>query len=318
MLPWIDDDSSPVGSARGDISLAQIDPDQEPETEEIPEKSKPPRHRSVLLVGAAAALGILVGLLVVFFMVSPKKPEAPSRKAESGQSQGPTQPSVPGQTGSSEKSGPQPVSGIDATTDQGRPQPAETDRRGPSMPVVELPPEADRFDLEGLFFPPLPYSIYAGAYRELQEASTTLSELDSNYLAGYIVPVEVSGNVAQSLFGVTQDGTWYRVLTGHFGSKEEARETLGLMMKELPGYQPEIMRFPFALECGRFLDYEEARQVTDRLDQEGIFHYTQRYPTSDGRAILRIMVGCYFSEQGARDRKQRLEAQGFSCEIAER
>jgi hypothetical protein len=254
-------------------------------------------------------MGILVGLVVVFFLVSPKKTEAPSPEAASGQRADPAQVSAPGQ---------QPLSGSGVATDEEGTHLGEADDSRVSMPVITVPPEADHFDLEGLFFPPLPYSIYTGAYRTLKEAGTTLSELDSNYLAAYIVPVEVSGNVAQSLFGVTQDGTWYRVLTGHFGTKEDARKTLGLMMKELPGYQPEIMRFRFAVECGRFLDFEEARQLTNRLDQEGIFHYTQRYPTSDGRAVLRIMVGCYFSEQGARDRKQRLEGQGFSCGIAER
>ena len=90
------------------------------------------------------------------------------------------------------------------------------------------------------------------------------------------------------------------------------------MMDELPGYQPEIMRFPYALECGRVLAPEQAHQLTNRLDQEGIFHYTQTYPTSDGGALHRILVGCYFSEQGARDRKRQLDRQGFSCGIVER
>ena len=263
-----------------------------------------------------------MGLVVVFFFVSPKKTEAPKQEATSSQSPDPAQPSAPGRTTSSEGfgqgPGQKPVAGTKPTKDLEGASPYETDSRRPSMPVIALPPEADEFDLESLIFPPLPYSIYTGAYKDLQEAGTTMSELDSNYLDAYIVPIEVSGNVAQSLFGVTQDGTWYRVLTGHFGSKEEARRTLGLMMEELPGYQPEIMRFPYALECGRFLEHEDARRLTDRLDQEGIFHYTQRYPTSDGRTVLRTMVGCYFSEKGAQDRKQRLDGLGFSCGIVER
>lgn len=270
----------------------------------------------------AAALGIFIGLVVFFFVASPKKTEAPGREATSSQSPDPAQPSAPPWRASSKEFGTvpdeQPIPGIEATTDPGRALPDEKSRGRPSMPVITLPSEADRFDLESLVLPPLPYCIYTGAYKDLQEAGTTLSELDSNYLAAYIVPIEVSGNVAQSLFGVTQDGTWYRVLTGHFSSKEEARKTLGLMMDELPGYQPEIMRFPYALECGRFLAPEEAREMTDRLDQEGVFYYTQRYPTSDGRALYRILVGCYFSEQGARDRKQRMEGQGLSCGIVER
>ena len=181
-----------------------------------------------------------------------------------------------------------------------------------------LPPNADRFDLEGLVFPQLPYCIYTGAYKDPLEASTTWSELDSNYLDAYIVPVEVKGNVAQSLFGVTKDGTWYRVLTGHFSSKEEARKTLAVMMEELPGYQPEIMRFPYAVECGRFLDPEEARMVMERLDQAGFFPYTQKFPTNDDRTLARVLVGSHFSMQGAEGLKKLLEEKEFPCEIVER
>ncbi len=186
------------------------------------------------------------------------------------------------------------------------------------MPAVDLPADADRFDLEALALPPLPYCIYTGAYKDYQEAATTQSELDSNYLAAYIVPIEIRGNVAQSLFGVTQDGLWYRVLTGHFSSKEEARKTLGVMMEELPGYQPEIMRFPYTLECGRFLAQEAARELADRLDKAGVFHYTQVYPTRDGRSVTRILVGCFFSEQGAKDQEGPLQEKGVSCTVAER
>jgi hypothetical protein len=181
-----------------------------------------------------------------------------------------------------------------------------------------LPPNADDFDLEGLVFPQLPYCIYTGAYKDPLEASTTWSELDSNYLDAYIVPVEVKGNVAQSLFGVTKDGTWYRVMTGHFSSKEEARKTLGVMMVELPGYQPEIMRFPYAVDCGRFLLPEEARMITERLDQAGFFPYTQKFPTSEDTTVTRVLVGCFFSKAGAEGQKQLLEEQAFPCEIVER
>jgi hypothetical protein len=186
------------------------------------------------------------------------------------------------------------------------------------MPLITLPSNPDNFDLEKIVLPPLPYCIYTDAYKNLKEAATTRSELDSNYLAAYIVPVEIKGNVAQSLFGVTQDGLWYRVMTGHFASKSEARKTLAVMMKELPGYQPEIMRFPYALECGRFLAPEEVRKLSDRLDQKGVFHYTQDYPTSEGKTFTRILVGCYFSERGAKAEAGRLQEKGFDCRVVER
>jgi hypothetical protein len=311
-----------------------MDPDQELESEDTPKQGRPPRHRSALLLGIAAAAGIIIGLIVVSFFSRPpteseeatappaQKAEAPSREGSAAQEPDGTPSGGPAQAELSfdgtKPPAAEPPSELDAKTHQGRALPGDALAERSRLPVIGLPPNADRFDLEGLVFPQLSYCIYAGAYKDPLEASTTWSELDSNYLDAYIVPVEVKGNVAQSLFGVTKDGIWYRVLTGHFSSKEEARKTLGVMMEELPGYQPEIMRFPYAIECGRFLVPEEARMVTERLDQEGFFPYTQTFPTSDDRTLTRILVGCYFSLPGAEGQKQLLEGKEFSCEIVER
>lgn len=308
--------------------------DQEQEEEVIAESGRPPRRRSALLMGMVCVLGVLLGLAVVFFFAGP------ARKTEKTTTSSVPQTQVPAQEGSSAEKeeagpsqgpGPAPPSGpqekppeeqliaeIESAATQGRSPQEEAYRQPPQMPFVALPAGGDTVDLQSLVFPPLPYCIYTGAYRELQEAETTRSELESNYMGAHIVPAEVSGNVAQSLFGVTQDGTWYRVLTGHFGSKEEARRTLGLMMEELPGYQPEIMRFPYALECGRFLATEEAHSLAERLDRENFFPYTQTYPTSEGKTITRILVGCFFSEQGAEGQQQALNEKNFSCQIVER
>ncbi len=212
----------------------------------------------------------------------------------------------------------QPAAGAEAAAAPDRASSDAESYRPSGTPVISLPAEMDSFDLEAVVLPPLPYCIYAGAFKDFHEAATTQSELDSNYLAAYIVPVEIKGNVAQSLFGVTQDGLWYRVLTGHFSSKEEARKTLGVMMEELPGYQPEILRFPYTLECGRFLVPDQARSLTERLDQEDVFHYTQTFPTSNDKTLTRVLVGCFFSKQGAEDQAGRLQGKGFDCQAAER
>lgn len=212
----------------------------------------------------------------------------------------------------------EPAGAMDGKAEPGRSFPDETTTHRSSMPVIALPRDSDRNRLEDLVFPPLPYCIFTGAYRDLQEAGIVRREVDSNYPATYIVPVEVSGNIAQSLFGVTQDGIWYRVMTGHFASKDEARQTLGLIIQKMPGYQPEIMRLPYAIECGRFLAPDDGGKLIKSLDQRGIFHYKQTYPTSEGKALTRILVGCYFSEQGARKGQKLLEDKGLSCRIVER
>jgi len=183
---------------------------------------------------------------------------------------------------------------------------------------VEVPEGEDVVVTGGVRLPLRPYSIYVGAYKELEESETTERELLSNYLPAYIVPVDIQGSVAQSLFGVSQDGIWYRIMVGNFTSKEDARETLGRMMKERPEGQPEIMRFDYAVECGRFLDDEQAGKLTAELIQKNFFPYEQTYPTTDGRILTRILVGCHFSEQGARSEKNVLEEKGVSCKIVQR
>jgi cell division septation protein DedD len=108
------------------------------------------------------------------------------------------------------------------------------------------------------------------------------------------------------------------VLVGQYSSIEPARETLKVVMKELSSYQPEIIKFGYALECGRFLELEDANQLSARMVSQTLFPYLQTYPTSDGRRLHRILVGCFFSRQGALPLKSELELKGYSCRIAQR
>jgi hypothetical protein len=185
------------------------------------------------------------------------------------------------------------------------------------MPTVEIPPDADDSTIQQLRLTPLPYSIYIGAYKTLEEAQTTQRELISDYLPSYLVPIEVRGEVAQSLFGVTQDGSWYSVLVGHFTSKDEARKTLSRMMKGGAEGQPEIMQFPYALECARTLVDAEAAKTVEALSQAGLFPYTQTYRVQDGRTLTRVLLGCHFSEKGATDQKSLMDKKEVSTCRAE-
>ena len=253
-----------------------------------------------LLVGIAAAA------IAYLYMGSPKETKTASGQAD------------PALTASSAEGGKEPAGTPSAISPEQPPPDNESSGPSPDAPLLSLPKDADSFELEAVMLPPLPYSIFVGAYREFEEAATTQSELDSNYLTAFIVPVEIKGNVAQSLFGVTQDGLWYRVMTGHFSSKESARKTLAVMMEELPGYQPEILKFPYTLECGRFLVPDQARELSERLDQENVFHYTQKFPTSEDQTLTRVLVGCFFSRKAAEDQAGQLQGKGFSCQLTER
>ncbi len=187
-----------------------------------------------------------------------------------------------------------------------------------SIPSLYISIDADQQDLNDLPLPNMPYSIYVGAYLDLKECETTQRELISNLLPAYILPIDIHDKVGQSLFGVTEDGKWCRVLVGHFGTKQESRKTLSVMMNYGTTDQLEIMRFTYAIECGRFLDTQEADKLFTKLTQDGFHPYEQTYPVDPQGSLSRILVGCFFSSQGAHTLKGTLDTKGYSCKIVQR
>ncbi|MEW6441087.1 MAG: SPOR domain-containing protein [bacterium] len=190
--------------------------------------------------------------------------------------------------------------------------------RSDQFAPLQIPFDARTTDLAALALPPCPYSISTGAYRELRDAETSLREQLSRSLPAYIVPVQIQGSLAQSLYGVTQDGLWYQVLVGHYASREQARETLRVLMDPMSPLQPEIVKFTYALECGRFLDAAEADRLVAALSGQGFFPYLETYPISDDRKLFRVLVGACFSRRGTIAQKGDLDLKGFPCTIAQR
>jgi len=183
--------------------------------------------------------------------------------------------------------------------------------------VLEIPPDPDEEMLKEIILPGFPYSVYFSAYLNLKETKITQRELLHNNLPAYIIPIEVVGDVAQSLFGVSQNGVWYCLLVGHFSTKDGAREMLDKVLEEQPDAHPEIFGFPYALECGRTMDQEKAKTLNGALRENGFFPYIQTYPASNERTLFRTMISCYFSRQfeGAQSKREQLSRKGFSCNM---
>jgi len=189
----------------------------------------------------------------------------------------------------------------------------------PSLPKIALSPDTIPEELDSVSLPALPYSIFNGAYKSLQDAETTQRELQSHFIPSYIVPVGIEGSVAQSLYGVSSDGIWYRILIGHFPTQTDARDSLGTLMELRPNDQPEIMKFTYSLECGRFLNSESPEPLLEKLRLDGFLPYTQTFLAREGGSSLtRILLGCNFSKQGAQKEKDALAERGYSCMIGER
>jgi len=289
--------------------------DERSERPDRPSQGRSPRK----LTGLVLALALLAGLILAYLhLLGPKEPARPG-PSDSPPAAAPAEGAAPQEPGTpasvSDRAPPPSEPGTNAA-------PAPPDFSSgtlPALPRISLPPQTIPEALESIPLPPLPYSIFNGAYRSLQEAEATQRELLTHRIPSYIVPVAIEGSVSQSLYGVSSDGIWYRILIGHFATQKDAREFLGDFMDLRPSDQPEIMRFGYALECGRFLDDDSPEPLLDQLRQDGFLPYTQTYPASTaGSSLTRVMLGSFFSKQGADQQLRALSERGYACTTQER
>jgi cell division protein FtsN len=201
----------------------------------------------------------------------------------------------------------------------GQPIPAvDSQKKGPEEVEKPPPPPQPKTEQSLTATEGLPYTIYAGVFKTQGDAQTTLRELATINCQAFILPLQVSGSIAQSLYGISQDGYWYRVFIGSFPNKEIAREEIGEIFEKLPSYQLEIMKFPYALECGRFLETGPAEHMMHGLEKDGFFPYSQTYQDKEGATIHRVLAGVFFSEHGALATKKDLERKGYNCAVSRR
>jgi len=275
---------------------------------ERPTAGGPPRKRSGLILVLAVLAGVILAALAVFRLGgSWDRDPRPAPALTTPDPGDPTRTTA----------GSAPEAALrDGAISRADPSPAPNALA--PLPEIDLPDETPRGELDAVALPALPFAIFNGAYRTPQEAETIREELLGHLVPSYIVPVSVQGTVAQSLYGVTADGFWYRIFIGHFPAQEDARRVLGILMDLRPNDQPEIMKFTYALECGRFLDDRSAEPLLNRLREDGFFPYVQTFPTRDGAHLSRVLVGCNFSRQGAEQQREALAERGYHCRIAER
>ncbi len=262
-----------------------------------------------LRAGTGIRLATLLAAFLLFLGSSAgpgqSGPEPPPPKPPEPQAEAPSVPALPSETPASPSEQPAESPPLARPEDE-------------QIPVLSLPDPPTADALGRLALPPRPYSIYVGSARELTDAEATLREFRARGLPAYLSPVNVRGPVAQSLYGVSQDGLWYRILVGSYTSPESARKILKFIMEKLSTYQPEILKFPYALECARALDPSRAEETASALAARGLFPYVQTWRVESGGTLHRVLVGCHFSRAAAATLQRELEAKGLSCRCAER
>ena len=297
------------------LTEQELLPESEPEY--IQELGRSPRKKLPFLFAITGTL-FLLGLLFFFlFFSSDKKIETSMQaKTATDSAQSPPDKQLREEQDFAE--------GEQTAAPSGQPSPKEESALDESFlskatnAIVTLPPEIDITDLDNIDLPQHPYSIYINAFKGIQDAKVALRELASKNLSAYIIPVDIHGNVSQSLYGVTQNGRWYRVFVGSYPDKEEARKILAQVTEKAPTFQPEILPFSFALECGLFTSQQEAQKLLKQLSENEFWPYLQIFETQDGNNLWRILVGCFFSIRGAQTQRNQLETEDYSCRVVMR
>ena len=143
-----------------------------------------------------------------------------------------------------------------------------------------------------------PFSVLLSSCREKENA---LAALAGSRQAGpvYIVRSEVQGK-----------GAWWRVLTGLYGSADEA----GRAIRALGLPDAVVVRTPFANRLGIFPSEAAAAEAAARVKARGYFPYSIR--GSDGS--VELVVGAFLAEIEAEKLQRELKAQGIAAEVIRR
>jgi hypothetical protein len=144
-----------------------------------------------------------------------------------------------------------------------------------------------------------PYALLLSSFRAPARAERALAIYREKGIAAYPVEVDLGEN-----------GTWYRVFTGHFSNEADAASAAEM----LPVEGAAVKKTRYANRIGADLPASEAREQALHLESLGFFPYT--IPTAEGRADL--FVGAFLTQKGAEDQHARLRAGGVQNRIVER
>jgi polysaccharide biosynthesis transport protein len=105
-------------------------------------------------------------------------------------------------------------------------------------------------------------------------------------------------------------GTWYRIYTGWFSSREEAekhKEQMGLK-------KAEVKEVPYGNLIGAYGSSREARQRMEGLKALGFWPYVVEEPSG----TYRVLIGAFYDQERARRQQAELRSKGIESEIVRR
>jgi cell division septation protein DedD len=147
---------------------------------------------------------------------------------------------------------------------------------------------------------PYPFSVYLGAFMNLDRARTAVSIYERDYgISSYWVKVDLGDK-----------GTWYRVFTGYFESAEEAEA----FVRQRRLNEGEVKQTKYSTLIGVFSSPEEAEATVKKLLQLGYSSYFM--PVSGGR--FKLYSGAFYTLAGAQQQLEDLASKGIKSQAVER
>jgi len=177
------------------------------------------------------------------------------------------------------------ASDADSTTNQPEAPPADLSAQNADIFIIREGPG------------PFPYSIQLASFNEANHAvfKKTLQKFQKKGLATFWVKVDLGGK-----------GFWYRVLTGCFRQKSEAREVI--RTKNLEGAI--VADTKFAVRIGEYKDKPALRQMLASLETKGYFPYVIK----KAAAKYVLYIGAFYTRQVAQRTVDELTVQGMPSE----
>ena len=178
-------------------------------------------------------------------------------------------------------------------------QPAPVQQR----PATAVPPPSPRQEptqAQPTHVSPYPFSVYLGAFMNLDRARTAVSVYEKDYgISSYWVKVDLGDK-----------GTWYRVFTGYFESAEEAEA----FIRQKQVKEGEVKQTKYSTLIGVFSSPEEAGPVVQKLLQQGYASYF--VPVPGGR--FKLYSGAFYTLVGAQQQLADLASKGIKSQAVER
>ncbi|MBN1103988.1 MAG: SPOR domain-containing protein, partial [Deltaproteobacteria bacterium] len=146
---------------------------------------------------------------------------------------------------------------------------------------------------------PTPFSLYLGSFHSLDQARRAISTYSEKGISPYWVRVDLG-----------EKGVWWRIFAGQFKNQEEA-EKFGVE-KGITEAVPK--RLAYAVLTGVFAEPGEATAAKGALEGLGYSPYT--LPGGDGK--IRLLVGAYMTEEGAKQEAGELKTKGIEGTVVKR